>query len=161
MTRRHVALGLLIPLLVGSEVAAQAGARGSLPVPKISRRAFVGGSARVTVTGSFQIDTELAINAKGSFGDGEMTSLGFGLKEGEQPEAVITYGDQGIGLLVSQGKNSATAEPSAENADCSGEVKVTASSVAGQYICTGVGSYNPATGKMGQVNISIRFTATS
>ena len=155
-------LYMLMPLLLGSELVAQAAkAHAPLRVPKISGRSFVGGSARVTVTGSFQIDADVAINAKASFGDGEMTWIQFGVSGAVEPNALITYGDQGIGIIVGLGKNSATAEPSAEDAACTGEVNVTATSVAGQYTCTGVGSYNPTTGKLGKVNISIRFTAKS
>lgn len=155
-------LYLLLPLLAGSELVAQAAkANGPLQVPKISGRAFVVGSARVTVTGSFQIDADVAINAKASFGDGEMTWIQFGVSGAAEPNALITYGDQGIGIIIGLGKNTATAEPLAEDAACSGAVDVKASSISGQYTCRGVGSYNPATGKMGKVNISIRFTATS
>lgn len=155
-------LYLLLPLLLGSQLAAQdPKAHKPLPVPKISGRYFVSGSAKVTVTGSFQIDTDVPINAKASFGDGEMTWIQFGVSGAPEPNALITYGDQGIGIIIGLGKNSATAEPSSEDAACTGEVKVTASSVAGQYSCTGVGSYNPGTGKMGKVNITVRFTATS
>ena len=151
---------LLLPLLAESELVAQA-AKGPLPVPEISGRSFVSGSARVKVTGSFQIDTDVAINEKASFGDGEMTWIQFGVSGAVEANALITYGDQGIGIIIGLGKYTATAEPSAENAACTGEVKVTADSVAGQYSCTGVGSYNPATGKMGKVDITIRFTARS
>ena len=155
-------LSLLLPLLLGPELVAQAGkTNGPLQVPKISGRSFVGGSAKVTVTGSFQIDADVAINAKASFGDGESTWIQFGASGAAEPNALITYGDQGIGILVGVGKNSATAEPSAENSGCTGEVNVTASLVAGQYTCRGVTSYNPTTGKMGKVNITVRFTATS
>jgi hypothetical protein len=155
-------LCLLLPLLVGSELAAQdAKAHKPLPVPKLSARTFVSGSAKVTVTGSFQIDTDVAINAPASFGDGEMTWIQFGVSGAAEPNALITYGDQGIGIIVGLGKNTATAEPSGEDAACTGEVTVTATSVAGQYACTGVASYNPGTGKMGKVNITVRFTAKS
>ena len=155
-------LYLLLHMLVGPELVAQATkATRPLQVPKISGRSFVSGSAKVTVTGSFQIDADIAINALASFGDGEMTWIQFGVSGAAEPNALITYGDQGIGIIVGLGKNGATAEPSAEDAACTGEVNVTASLVEGQYACTGVGSYNPTTGKMGKVNITIRFTARS
>lgn len=155
-------LYLLLPLLAGSELVAQAGkAKAPLPVPKISGRSFVSGSAKVTVTGAFQIDADVAINAPASFGDGVMTWIQFGVSGAEEPNALITVGDQGIGIIVGLGKNTATAEPSAEDAACTGEVTVTDSQVAGHYTCTGVGSYNPATQKMGKINITIRFTARS
>lgn len=155
-------LYLLVPLLLGSGLAAQdTKAHKPLPVPKITGRTFAAGSAKVTVTGSFQIDADVAINAPASFGDGERTWIQFGVSGGVDPEALITYGDQGIGIIVGLGKNTATAEPSAEGAACTGEVTVTATSVAGQYACTGVASYNPSTGKLGKVNITIRFTAKS
>jgi hypothetical protein len=153
---------MLMPLLLGSELVAQAAkAHAPLRVPKISGRSFAGGSAKVTVTGSFQIDADVAINTKASFGDSEMTWIQFGASGAAEPNALITYGDQGIGIIVGQGKNTATAEPASEDAACTGEVKVTASSVAGEYSCTGVVSYNPGTGKMGKINLTIRFTATS
>lgn len=152
----------LLSLLAGSELVAQAAKTSGPPqVPKVSGRSFVGGSAKVTVTGSFQIDADVAINAKASYGDGEMTWIQFGVSGAAEPNALITYGDQGIGIIVGLGKNTATAEPSAEDAACSGEVNVTASSISGQYACTGVVSYNPTTGKMGKINITVRFTAKS
>lgn len=74
---------------------------------------------------------------------------------------LVTYAEDGIGVIVGLGKNTATAEPSSEEADCSGDATVTASSVAGEYTCTGIVSYHSGTGKMGKINITIRFTATS
>ena len=47
-----------------------------------------------------------------------------------------------------------------EKSQCSGDVKVTATSVSGQYTCIGVGSYDPPAG-MGKVDIKVRFTADS
>ena len=141
-------LCLLLPLLLGSELVAQAPkAKGPLQVPKISGRSFVSGSARVTVTGSFQIDADVAINATASFGDGEMTWIQFGVSGAEEPNALITYGDQGIGIIVGLGKNTATAEPLAEGAACTGEVNVTTSSVSGQYTCRGWGRTTPPRGR--------------
>jgi hypothetical protein len=58
---------------------------------------------------------------------------------------------------VSKGKLIAIGEAP----QCSGKVQVTGTSIAGQYTCSGVTSYDPATGKMAEVNIQIQFTAQS
>ena len=154
-------LCLVLPLLVGSELAAQAGAKKPQPVPTVSGRYYTGGSAKLTVTGAFQIDTDVPINVKASFGDGVMTWIQFGVSGSAEPEVLVTYGDQGVGIIVGLGKNTATAEPTNEDTTCTGGTKVTATSVTGQYTCPGIVSYNPGTGKMGKVNITIQFTATS
>ena len=48
-----------------------------------------------------------------------------------------------------------------EAPQCSGTVQVTGASVTGHYTCAGVVSHDAATGKMGKVDIEIRFTAKS
>ncbi len=131
-------------------------------VPTISSRQFVGGSAKVTVSGSFQIDQEVAINTQASFGDGEMTWLQFGASGSEAPNVLITYQPGEVGITVGRGKFTATAGIiTGEDPQCSGKAEVTATSVSGHYTCVGVGSYDPATSKMGKVDIEIRFTAKS
>jgi hypothetical protein len=134
-------------------------AAGQVPgrVPTISSRQFVSGAAKVTVSGSFQIDEEVAINTAASFGDGEWTWIQFGDSGSEVPNALITYGDGEVGINVGRGKGTATAE----GANCSGKVEVTAAAVSGNYTCTGVDSYDSATSRMGKIDIEIRFTANS
>ena len=61
--------------------------------PVISARQFTSGSAKVVVSGSFSIDTDIAINVKASIGDGEMTWLQFGISGSVEPEALITFGE--------------------------------------------------------------------
>ena len=130
--------------------------------PTISGRQFVGGSAKVTVSGSFQIDQEVAINKPASFGDGEMTWIQFGASGSEAPNVLITYQPSEVGIIVGRGKFTATAGiMTGEDSQCSGKTEVTATSVSGHYTCVGVGSYNPATSKMGKVDIEIHFTAKS
>jgi hypothetical protein len=135
-----------------SPLAGQAG-----KPPTISSRMFTGGSARVTVKGSFQVDQDVAINTQASYGDGEFTWLQFGASGSAAPNALITYGDQGVGVNAAVGKRTAIAE----GVNCSGKVDVTPKSVTGQYTCRGVTSFDAATGQMGKVDIEIRFTATS
>jgi hypothetical protein len=126
--------------------------------PKISQRQFTGGSAKLTMTGSAKIDEEIAINDKASYGDGTMTWLQYGVSGAEQPNVLITYGESGeIGISVGKARNIVTAEAG----QCKGKTEVTATSVSGQYTCTGIDSYDAASGKMGKVNIDIRFTGTS
>ena len=131
-------------------------------VPTISSRQFVGGSAKVTVSGSVQIDQEVAINTQASFGDGEMTWLQFGASGSEAPNVLITYQPGEVGIIVGRGKSTATAGIiTGEDPQCSGKADVTATSVSGHYTCVGVVSYDPATSKMGKVDIEIHFTAKS
>jgi hypothetical protein len=130
--------------------------------PTISARQFVDGSAKVTVSGSAQIDQEIAINTKASFGDGGMTWLQFGESGSEAPNLLITYGETGeIGISVGKGKFVATGGIiPGEESQCSGKVQVNGTSVVGDYTCAGVVSHDPAT-KMGKVDIKVRFTAKS
>ncbi len=60
-------------------------------IPTISGRYFTSGSAMVKVSGSVQIDQEVPINVKASFGDGEMTWIQFGVSGGAEPDALVTY----------------------------------------------------------------------
>ncbi len=131
--------------------------------PTISSRQFVGGSAKVTVTGATQIDQEVPINTQASFGDGEMTWLQFGVSGSESPNALITYGESGeVGVSVGPGKFVATAgNPPGEKPQCLGKTKVTGTLVSGNYTCRGISSHDGTTGKMGKVDIAVRFTAKS
>ena len=131
--------------------------------PAISTRQFVGGSVKMTVTGSIQIDQEVPINTKASYGDGEMTWLQFGASGSDAPNALITYGETGeTGINVGKGKLTATGGiMPGERSECTGTVQVTATLVSGQYSCVGVTSYDPRTGGMGKVNIKVEFTAKS
>jgi hypothetical protein len=46
-----------------------------------------------------------------------------------------------------------------EKTECTGKSDVTPTLVSGRYVCTGLTSYDPATGKMGKVNVEVVFTA--
>jgi hypothetical protein len=152
-----VAAAGLVTAALASPVGAQTGG-----VPTISSRQFVGGSAKVTVRGSVQIDQEVAINTQASFGDGEMTWLQFGASGSETPNALITYGNGEVGITVGRGKFLATAGiVPGEAPQCSGKVDVTGALVSGHYTCAGVVSHDAATSKMGKVDIEVRFTAKS
>ena len=149
-----VAAGLV---LAASPASGQTGG-----TPTISSRQFVGGSAKVTVTGSVQIDQDVAINTQASLADGEMTWLQFGASGSEAPNALITYQPGEVGITVGRGKFLATAgNVTGEDPQCSGTVEVTGTSVSGHYTCLGVVSHDAATGKMGKVDIEIRFTSRS
>jgi hypothetical protein len=151
---------LVWPLLIGSPLLAQApnGAAVTLPdIPTVSTRSFTGGSARVTVSGAITIDTELPLNARASYGDGEMTWIQFGTAEAGAPNVLITYGGGDLGVIVGMGSKTATAE----GAHCTGSVQATATTVAGEYRCKDVDSWDPKTSRMGKIEISIRFTAKS
>ena len=131
--------------------------------PAISARQMTSGSAKVIVTGAFSINEDVPINAKASFGDGDMTWIQFGVSGSDKPNALITYGDnKETGITVAKGKMLTTGglmvgEPST----CSGKVDVTNTLITGHYICRGLTSHDPATGKLGKVDVEVTFTARS
>ena len=129
----------------------------AVAMPVISTRSYVGGSAKVTVTGSFQIDENIPINTQASYSDGEMTWLQYGASGSEASNALVTVSTFEVGINASRGKP--TAVIGAEN--CTGGMEVSSRSVTGHYKCPNVTSYDPGSGKMGTVNIEIDFTATS
>jgi hypothetical protein len=126
-------------------------------VPVISQRTYVGGSAKVKVTGSFQIDADIPINTKASLSDGEMTWLQYGVSGSEAPEALVTISAQEVGINVGRGKQTAIIGA----ADCTGKMDVAAKLITGHYTCAGVTSYDPSTGSMGKIDIEITFSAQS
>jgi hypothetical protein len=155
----------LISLSGGAVLLAALASRGSAQTkpPVISAREFVSGHAKVVVSGTFSIDDTVGINLKASIGDGEMTWLQFGASGSAQPNAAITYGETGeVGITVARGKFLATGGIIVgEKSECSGTVQVTATLISGRYKCVGLTSHDQATGKMGNVNIDVTFTAKS
>jgi hypothetical protein len=131
--------------------------------PPISARQFADGSIEVTVSGAIQIEQEVPINTQASIGDGEVTWLQFGASGSESPNSLITYGETGeVGVSVGQGKFVATAGVMpGEKPQCEGKTEVTPKLVTGHYTCRGITSHDGATGKMGKVDIAVRFTAKS
>jgi hypothetical protein len=150
--RRLVARTLLA--LACASLAAVAGAAGKIPA--ISARSYSGGSAHVIVTGSFAFTADIALNVSASFSDGEDTWLQYGASGSDTPNALFKVSPTEIGIIVGQGKASATAGDT-----CQGKLDVTPAQVSGHYVCKGVTSYDPRSGKMGMVNIDISLTATT
>ena len=154
------------PPRIGLALVTLVALAGRLPgqgFPTISQRQFAGGTAKLIVTGSFSISEDVPINVQASFGDGEATWLQFGNSGSEQPNVLITYGEsREIGISVGRGKLIATGGiMPGETSQCSGKVDVSAKLISGKYSCRGVSSYDPATGKMGKVDIDVTFTAKS
>ncbi len=148
---------LLVPAILARPLEGQTSG-----VPTISSRQFASGSAQVQVSGSVQIDQEVAINPQASFGDGQMTWLQFGVSGSDAPHALITYQPGEVGISVGRGKFVATAGVIVgEPRQCSGGTQVTGTSVTGHYKCAGITSYDAATRQMGEIDIEIRFTAES
>jgi hypothetical protein len=137
-------------------LASLAAGQVTAKLPTIPAGQFASGSAKLTVTGTFQINEDVAINAPASFGDGAMTWIQYGVSGAEAPNVLITYAEGSYGIIVGRGKRIATAEPE----HCSGTTQVTGKTVSGHYTCNGVVSYDAATGSMGKINIEVRFTAT-
>ena len=126
-------------------------------VPTIGARGYVGGSAKVTVTGSFQINADIPINKQASMSDGEMTWLQFGVSGAAEPNMLLTVSSYEVGFGIARGKATATAGTE----DCTGDMVVGERQVNGKYSCKAVTSYDPGTGQMGTVDIEIQFTALS
>jgi len=126
-------------------------------IPVISARSYVSGSAQVTVTGSFQINEDIAINKQASFSDGEMTWLQYGASGSEAANLLVTVSPDEVGVNVGRGKQTATAG----GEGCTGNMDVTGNSVSAHYKCLNVTSYDPRSGQMGKVNIEIHLTAKS
>jgi len=129
-------------------------------IPVISARTYVSGSVTVIVKGSFQMNQVIEINKPASISDGEMTWLQFGASASASGDVLVTYGEDigdGVGVHVGKGKPTATAGSEL----CTGELSITATLLSGHYTCPGVVSYDPSTGRMGQVDIEITFSAKS
>ena len=136
-------------------LAATADAAGKIPV--ISARTFASGSAHVVVTGSLAFTADIALNIPASISDGEETWLQYGASGSDAPNALFKVSPTEIGIIVGQGKPTATAGEDT----CQGKLDVTAASVSGHYVCKGVTSYDPRSGKMGTVNIEITLAAAT
>jgi hypothetical protein len=149
---RPLAVALLGVVCVS--LAATSDAAGKIPV--ISQRTFAAGTAHVVVTGSFSFTADIALNIPASISDGEETWLQYGASGSDAPNALFKVSPTEIGIIVGQGKPSATAGDT-----CQGKLDVTAAQVSGHYVCKGVTSYDPRSGNMGSVNIDITLTAAT
>jgi hypothetical protein len=130
--------------------------------PTITARQYTGGNATVNVRGVVEIAAEVPLNTQASISDGEMTWLQFGASGSETPNALITYSPYEVGVSVGKGKFIVTAGVmEGEKPQCSGSSEVKASEITGHYTCPGLTSYDAATGKMGKVDIEVRFSAKS
>ena len=139
--------------LVAVTLATSAGA----PLPVISGRSYVSGSATVKVTGAFSFNAVIPINTKASFGDGEMTWIQYGDSGSAQPNLLVTVSLQELGFGIGLGKHVTTAG----GEDCSGSMDVKPTMITGKYKCPGITSYNPDSGQMGKVDFVIEMTAGS
>jgi hypothetical protein len=155
-TSRHVLGGIATGLAVAFALPAPAG-QDAAKAPVIGARTYVGGSATVTVSGSFQLKANIPINQQASLSDGEMTWLQYGASGSEAGDVLVTVSLDEIGVTVGRGKKTATAGA----VDCTGKIDVTASLVTGHYTCPGVTSHDPREMGLGKVNIEVRFTAMS
>jgi hypothetical protein len=161
----------LLPLVTTAVAAVLAMAGSASPagsqtneMPKITARTFTAGSAAVTVTGSGTFTQDIPLNAPASFSDGTMTYIQFGVSGAAEPNLLMTYSAESgeTGITLGRGKFVATAGVMpGEKPQCSGGTEVTGAMVSGHYTCPGITSYDSGTGKMGKVNIEVRFTAKS
>ena len=148
MLRDATAVGLIAVTLTASAAA---------PLPVISGRTYISGSAKVTVTGTFQFDTVIPINKEASFSDGEMTWIQYGVSGSEQPNMLVTVSHEEVGFGIGLGKKVSVAG----GEQCSGDMDVKPTMVIGHYKCPGITSYDPRDGKLGKVTFEIDMTAGS
>jgi hypothetical protein len=142
---------------LASHVAGQNG-----KTPTVSARQYTGGSATVSVHGVVEIAAEVPLNTQASISDGEMTWLQYGASGSAEPNALITYSPYEVGVSVGKGKFIVTAGiMEGEKGQCSGSTEVTGTLIKGHYTCPGMTSYDAGTGKMGKVDIEVRFSAAS
>lgn len=89
--RRIVALAGLLAALWTPGLAAQAASalKSPPPLPTVSARSYTADSAKVVVTGAFQFDADIPLNAKASYSDGESTWLQFGASASKEANAVV------------------------------------------------------------------------
>jgi len=145
--------GAVMSGLIAVTVATSAGA----PLPELNARTYISGSAKVKVTGAFQVDAVIPINKQASFGDGEMTWIQYGDSGAEEPNLLVTVSLEELGFGIGLGKKIATAG----GEQCSGDMEVKPAMVTGHYKCPGITSYDPRDGQMGKVDIEIDMTAGS
>jgi len=146
--RDATAVGLIAMTLTASAAA---------PLPVISGRSYVSGSATVKVTGAFSFNAVIPINKQASFGDGRMTWIQYGDSGSKQPNLLVTVSLYELGFGIGLGKNVTTAG----GEDCTGSMDVKPTMITGKYKCPGITSYNPDTGQMGKVDFEIDMTAGS
>jgi hypothetical protein len=128
----------------------------------VSARQYTGGSVTVSVRGVVEISAEVPLNTQASISDGEMTWLQYGASGSATPNALITYSPYEVGVSVGKGKFIVTAGiMEGEKGQCSGATDVKPTVITGHYTCPGLTSYDAATGKMGTVDIEVRFDAKS
>jgi len=142
---------------VGMPQSQAADTAKAVDVPVISARTYIGGSAKVTVTGSFQIDEDIPINTQASYSDGEMTWLQYGASGSEAPNALVTVSPDEVGINVGRGKPTSTFGA----VSCTGGMEITGNLITGHYKCPNATSYDPGSGQMGTINVEIDFTAAS
>ena len=156
-----VLFSLTAPCLAGALRAPSAEGQAS-PIPIISTRQFTGGSAKVKVTGSEQIDADVPINTQASISDDGHVWIQYGASGAPTPNLLVTVHDGELGFGVGKGKFTVTAGiMEGGEAQCTGKTDVTPTKVSGRYTCPGIVSYDAATRAMGKVNIEIDFTAGS
>lgn len=89
---------------VAVELAVVLSTSADANIPIISGRTYVSERAKVTVTGSFQINEDIAFNDKASYSDGEMTWLQYGVSGAETPGLLVTASPDEVGIIAGRGK---------------------------------------------------------
>jgi hypothetical protein len=129
-------------------------------IPVISARDYVGGSAPLTVSGSFGINSTIGLDPQSSFSDGVETTLSYGFND-ESGGVLLAFshaeGSEGLGLNVNFGSWMATYM----GEGCAWDVNVTEQTLAGHVSCSDLPAMNAADGTTGTVDVELDFTADS
>lgn len=157
---------LAIPSLPGIGPSATAPGSSSVPgssvtpggtFPPVSPRTFSSGQAEVKVTGSFTIDSTIALNLPASLSDGGMLWLQFGDSGATVPNSLITWSESGeSGVQVGADGNTAIGV----DVDCRVDVRVEPVLIEGTFECPGIMALTAA-GGLGRVDVVVEFVAHS
>jgi hypothetical protein len=145
-----------------AELMRQAAIEAGLPmpdeeIPVISNRTYQAGHMNLKVSGFFDIDASLALDALPSISSDGNTWIQYGKSGEAPPNATFTVGNGDMGISVGVGRFVATGT----TIECEITTEVTPTRVAGQLSCPKVTGYNQETRAMGDVKIEADFEATS
>jgi hypothetical protein len=145
-----------------AELMRRAAIEAGLPMPEeeiavISNRTYTAGYMNLKVSGFFDINANLALDALPSISSDGNTWIQFGKSGEAPPNATFTVGNGDMGIGVGVGRFVATGT----TVECEITTEVTPARVSGQLSCPKVTGYSQETRQMGDVKIEVDFEATS
>jgi len=139
---------------------AELAAGGSAEAVVISPRTYTSGSAKVKVTGFFEVDGAQQLGQSG-LTDDDQTWIPYGTSGAQELNLLFTNSTAMAEHGVTIGLGPYTVTATSTSGECRTKVDVTPTLVTGRYSCTGSTGYNNQTGQMGEVDIEVEFSAGS